>query len=161
MELEGEYLIEASKDEVWTALNDLQALRNAIPGCQQLEGEADNDFRAKLRLNVGPVNAKFDTSIRLENINPRESYTLVVHSTGGAVGSGDAKVDVCLIHEERGTLLRYALDYKVRGKLAQIGSRLLTNTIHRLSREFFTEFAKRIGAETETARQPGANNAFC
>ena len=49
MEMSGEYRIAATREKVWAALNDPEVLKQAIPGCQELERTADNEFTAKVR----------------------------------------------------------------------------------------------------------------
>ncbi|NIN35484.1 MAG: carbon monoxide dehydrogenase, partial [Gammaproteobacteria bacterium] len=52
--------------------------------------------------------------------------------------------DVNLIDKDNETTLAYTIKFNVRGKLAQVGSRLLYNGIEKISKEFFTSLAKGI-----------------
>ena len=36
MDMTGEYLIPATREAVWSALNDLDVLKEAIPGCESI-----------------------------------------------------------------------------------------------------------------------------
>ena len=80
MEVSGEYLIAADRDVVWNALNDPEVLRKCIPGCESLERITENAFEASVTAVVGPVRARFDTSLSLEDLCPPESYRLVGRS---------------------------------------------------------------------------------
>ena len=44
MELKDEIRIEAPRDRVYAALNDPEILKEAIPGCQELEKQSDTDL---------------------------------------------------------------------------------------------------------------------
>ena len=48
MDLKGDYLIPASKDTVWKELNNPDALKKAIQGCESLDKVSDTQFNAKL-----------------------------------------------------------------------------------------------------------------
>jgi len=141
MILDGQFQLVASRQVVWDKLNDTQVLKDCIPGCETLEQSADNCFQAIIRAKVGPISAKFKSEIKLRDIIEPESYTLGVTSKGGAAGMGEGVAQVALLENEAGTQLNYSVELKVRGKLAQIGSRLINNTVKKLSNEFFDKFA--------------------
>ena len=91
---EGHYQITASRQEVWDSLNDVRVLQACIPGCESLEATSDDIFIASVKIKIGPVNGKFKSEIKLEDINVPESYTLVIKTNGGAasMGTGLARV---------------------------------------------------------------------
>ena len=59
MEMNGLQRIEASREEVYAALNDVDILRQCIPGCESIEKTSDTEMNAKVTLRVGPVKASF------------------------------------------------------------------------------------------------------
>lgn len=142
MEVKGEYLIGSSRERVWAALVDPEILKVCIPGCETLDKIADNEFAAKVTASIGPVRAKFDTSLKLENIRAPESYTLIGSSKGGAAGFGRGSANVSLSEADGGTLLRYVAEFKVGGKLAQVGSRLVLGVTKKTADDFFGSFSK-------------------
>ena len=142
MNLDGQFQLAASRQEVWDSLNDTRVLQNCIPGCESLEEISEHCFLATIRAKIGPINAMFKSEINLRDIIEPESYTLAVKSKGGAVGMGEGLARVSLTDHEGGTQLNYSVDFKVQGKLAQIGSRLINNVIKKLSNEFFDRFAE-------------------
>ena len=124
MEIKGEYQINADRETVWRALNDPEMLQKCIPGCESLEKTGENRFAAKVKAAIGPVRANFNTTLSLEDLNPPESYRLVGESKAAA-GFGSGGATVTLEANDDGTLLVYDADFKVGGKLAQVGSRLV------------------------------------
>ena len=150
MEMSGEYRIAAPREEVWTALNDPEILKQAIPGCQDLERTADNEFTAKVRAKVGPVSATFVGKVSLADINPPESYTIAGEGKGGNAGFAKGSAEVRLTEDGAVTVLNYDAKAQVGGKLAQIGSRLIGGTAKKLADEFFGTFSE-IVAPTEEA----------
>lgn len=148
MEITGEYQIAAGRELVWRALNDPEMLQKCIPGCESLEQVSETEFNAKVTAAVGPVRAKFNTRLSLEDLNPPESYRLVGESKAAAgFGSGSAVVN--LTETAGGTLLTYEADFKVGGKLAQVGSRLVVGATRKTADDFFGAFSRELdpGAE--------------
>ena len=125
MKLAGERHIPAPQETVWAALNDETLLVQCIPGCEALERIAENELTAK----VGPVKATFKGEVRLENVNPPHSYTLIGQGKGAA-GFARGRADVALHPEADGrTHLVYSVEANVGGKLAQLGARLIESTV--------------------------------
>lgn len=152
MDMSGEYRIPAPRDRVWAALNDPDILKQAIPGCEELNKTADDALEAKVTAKVGPVKAKFGGNVRLENINPPESYSIVGEGKGGAAGFAKGGADVHLKEDGSDTILTYTAKAEVGGKLAQIGSRLIQGTAKKMADDFFGTFSRIVG---EGAATPG------
>ena len=143
MEISGEYQIDARREAVWAALNDPDMLQKCIPGCESLERLSDTEFAAKVMAAIGPVRARFNTSLKLEDLNPPEGYTIVGESKATA-GFGRGAARVMLGESEGGTLLRYTADFKVGGKLAQVGSRLVLGATKKTADDFFGKFSTEL-----------------
>ncbi|MEX5726796.1 carbon monoxide dehydrogenase subunit G [Rhodovulum iodosum] len=150
MELKDEILIPASRDVVFAALNDPDILRASIPGCEELEKVSDSELTAKVVLKVGPVKARFAGEVTLDPSGAPGAFSLTGQGSGGAAGFAKGGADVLL--EDRGdeTLLSYTAKAEVGGKIAQLGSRLIHGTAHKLAGKFFAAFAEAV-AEKEAA----------
>lgn len=152
MEMTGEYRIPAPRQDVWNALNDPEILRQCIPGCESMEKEADDSYTARMLAKIGPVKARFATSIALSNLNPPQSYTIAGEGKGGPAGFGKGSADVKLSDDEGETVLNYTASMQVGGKLAQVGSRLVAGTAKKYADDFFSRFVRLVsGADEGTA----------
>ena len=60
--------VAAPVETVWQALNDPEILRQAIPGCESLEKTSDTAMTAKVVLKIGPIKAKFEGAVELQNL---------------------------------------------------------------------------------------------
>lgn len=147
MDMNGEHRIPAPRQTVWEALNDPEVLKACIPGCESLDvNEAGDGFDAKVKAKVGPVKATFSGSVKLENVNAPESYTISGEGKGGAAGFAKGSADVHLKEEGDETILSYEVKAQVGGKLAQLGARLIDSTAKKYANDFFSKFAE-IAAE--------------
>ncbi|MDF2368393.1 SRPBCC domain-containing protein [Sneathiella sp.] len=149
MQMSGEELINASRAEVWDALNDPEILRQSIPGCQSVDKVSDTEFAATVKVKVGPVSAKFNGNVTLSNIDAPNGYTITGEGKGGAAGFGKGGADISLKEVDNGTLLAYDVNASVGGKMAQIGSRLIDGTAKKLAGEFFAKFNELVSAGPE------------
>lgn len=147
MEMNGEERIAAPRQLVWEALNDPDVLRECIPGCQTLEKTSDTEMSATVKIKIGPVSAKFTGDVTLKNINPPESYTIAGEGKGGIAGFAKGGADVKLIEDGAETVLTYAVNAQVGGKIAQLGSRLIDSTSKKLAGQFFTKFNEVVSAK--------------
>ena len=156
MEISGEYQIAASREQVWAALNDPDMLARCIPGCESLEKISDTEMKAKVAAAIGPVRARFDSTLRLENLDPPLSYTLVGESKAGAAGFGRGSANVTLSERDGGTVLRYDADFKVGGRLAQVGSRLVLGATKKTADDFFGQFSRELDPGATRIDEEGA-----
>jgi carbon monoxide dehydrogenase subunit G len=143
--IEGEERISAPLEKVWAALNDPVVLKESIPGCQSLEKKSDTELAATVVLKVGPIKATFNGEVTLKNLNPPHSYTIQGEGKGGIAGFAKGGADVKLTADGPGTtILRYEAKADVGGKIAQLGSRLITSTSKKLAGEFFSTFNEKV-----------------
>lgn len=146
MDLSGEEFIPASREVTWQLLNDPDVLRECIPGCESLEQTEEDKFAAKVSLKIGPVKAKFDGAVEITDKNYPDSYRISGEGKGGIAGFASGGALVKLAEQDGGTLLTYEVDAKVGGKIAQLGSRLITSTSKKLAGQFFGNF-KEVASE--------------
>ena len=151
MEMNVEHRIAASPQQVWEALNDVEILQAAIPGCESLEASEENAFQAKVTTKIGPVKAKFNFNVSLTDLNPPQSYTINAEGQGGAAGFANGSAEVTLQEDGTDTLLAYHAQAHVGGKLAQLGARLIDGTAKKLADDFFTNFSELVAG----GEQPG------
>ena len=152
MQMNESQRVPASREKVWAALNDVDVLRQCIPGCQSLEMSSPTDMTATVVIKVGPVKATFGGKVMLSDIDPPHGYRISGEGSGGVAGFAKGGAVVRL--EEAGkqeTILHYEVNSQIGGKLAQLGSRLIDSTAKKLAGEFFTRFSAVIAGETPSA----------
>ncbi|MEO0496135.1 MAG: carbon monoxide dehydrogenase subunit G [Pseudomonadota bacterium] len=142
MEMNNSELIAAPREAVWAALNDPDILKQAIPGCEELEMETPTDLNATVKVKIGPVKATFKGEVELTDLNPPESYRISGSGKGGVAGFASGHADVRLEEVPEGTMLHYDVKADVGGKLAQLGSRLIDSTAKKLAKQFFSNLSE-------------------
>jgi len=148
MEVNGEYQIEAPREEVWAALNDTEILRQALPGCESLERTSDTNFDARVKLKVGPVAVNFAAKIELKDLDPPNGYTISGDGKGGPAGFARGEARVSLEDVDGSTLLRYDVEAKLGGKLGQLGARMIDATAKKIAGEFFSKFSELVAPKS-------------
>jgi carbon monoxide dehydrogenase subunit G len=150
MIITGEVVLQAGREAVWTALNDLEVLKRCIPGCDELAQLSETEFEAVVKIAVGPLKASFKGRIQLSNTEPGKGYGIAAEGQGGVAGFAKEGATVQLSDVPEGTCLSYDVEAQVGGKIAQLGSRLIHGVAEKNAHEFFSNFAS-ILAPTEAA----------
>ena len=156
MDMKGEYRIAAPREKVWDALNDPEVLKQCIAGCEELDKTSDIEFSARVHTRIGPVSAKFTGKVELSEIDPPNGYRISGEGQGGVAGFAKGGAAVKLTEDGGETLLQYEANATVRGKLAQIGSRLIDATARKMADEFFGKFAEAVGEATDATEEVDA-----
>jgi uncharacterized protein len=146
--INGDVELPASREAVWSKLNDPDVLRACIPGCEELEKTSDNEFRATTKMKIGPVSARFKGRVTLSDFDPPNSYKISGEGEGGVAGFAKGGAAVHLKDKDGGTLLTYDVDAQIGGKLAQLGQRLVNGAAKKLAEEFFAKFAEAVKAQS-------------
>jgi uncharacterized protein len=161
MQLTHQQTLPVSQAQAWEALNDIALLQSAIPGCESITPTGENQYEALVTAAIGPVKARFKGKLRLENLQPPDSYTLAFEGQGGAAGHGKGHAEIRLeAAGPRETVLHYTAHASVGGKIAQIGSRLVDMAAQKMATEFFEAFNARLQERypvaPEAAPEPAA-----
>jgi carbon monoxide dehydrogenase subunit G len=146
MKLEGEYIFDGTREEVWELVRDPEVLATALPGAQSLQKISDSEYEGKMQIRVGPLSGLFSGKVVVSNEVPPESYTLSVEGRGGpgfATGTGDVQ----LIDQGDGTtLMKYVGDVQIGGKLASVGQRMVETVSKSMTRQGLETLNKALQA---------------
>jgi len=134
MQIQGNHTFQAPKQVVWDALMDPTILASALPGGEELERTGENEYKAVMKVRVGPVQGKFDGSIELVDIHELESYRMKVNGQG-TPGFVNGEGDVRLEEADGATIMHYSGDVQVGGKIAGVGQRLVDSTAKSMIRQ--------------------------
>lgn len=141
MNVNGEVVVKAPKEDVWRALNNPAALQKATPGCKSLIEIEPDCYKAEISVGIAAVRGDYESTIKILDKSEPDRYRLVM-SANSPVGfvEGDATVE--LVHEEMKTYIKYNGVAQVGGKVAGVGQRMLSGIAKLIVKEFFKKIAK-------------------
>lgn len=159
MKLEGTYTFDAPRETVWQALLDPEVLARTMPGCEKLEQIGENEYKGALKIRVGPVQGQFEGIVNLSNINAPESYRMQVDGKG-APGFMKGVGEVRLEDQGEATLMHYAGEAQVGGRIASVGQRLLDSSAKALTRQSLDGLHEQIKARVQASASHHAEEAL-
>ena len=159
MDMTGERRIAAPRAQVWAALNDIEVLKSAIPGCDSLVREGENVLKATASVKIGPISAKFGGKVNLLDLDPPNGYRIEGEGQGGVAGFAKGGAVVRLADDGAGTLLSYTVKAQVGGKIAQLGARLIDATAKQMADAFFDRFGAMVAVPEPVAEEAQAAEA--
>jgi len=140
---EGEARVATAPEAIWAMLLDVDTLASIIPGCHGVQKLSDTHFKADVTLGVGPVKGRYKAEIKLSDLDEPRAATLN-GSVSGALGTGGGSGRVTLTPDGAGgTVIGYAYEAAVGGKVAAIGGRLLDGAAKAIIGQFFAALARK------------------
>jgi uncharacterized protein len=136
MQISGTYRFNAAPALVWARLMDPAIIATCIPGCDALEPEGENRFRARLTVALAAVAGTYDGTVTLSDLVPGESYRLTAEGQGrpGFI-KGDSLVS--LIPDGAATVLYVSGTLQIGGTIARLGQRLIGSVSQMMLDRFF------------------------
>ncbi len=153
MKIAGNYTIDAPREQVWAALNDIEVLARIVPGCERLEQTGENEYEGTLKIGIQTIKGTYSGRIRIEDIQPPHHYKLVAsgRSASGVV-NGSGTVD--LEEQDGKTVLTYGGDAQIGGTLASVGQRLIEGASKQMLNQSLKALVEQIKARAAQADQP-------
>jgi uncharacterized protein len=145
LKITGSYTIDAPRDQVWAALNDMEVLARIVPGCERLVQTGENEYEGAVKIGIQSIKGSYSGKIRLEDIQPPHHYKLVAsgRSSNGVV-DGSGAVD--LAEQDGKTVLTYSGDAQIGGTLASVGQRLIEGASKQMINQSLKALVEQINA---------------
>lgn len=137
MNFKGTYNFDQQISIVWKTLNNPDAIKACIDGCSQFIEVESNVYKAKIKINLGPVNANFSSEIKIKDIIELKSYVIEANGNANQLGFGKGTVKVTLKEKGESTILEYSANTQISGKIAQLGARLIEGSVKKNTNSFF------------------------
>ena len=145
MKLTATYQIPAPRARVFAALTDPAVLQRIIEGCESFVKREDGVYEARLKVGIGSIKGTYTGHVRMQDVNPPESYTLLVDGRG-TPGFVKGSASIRLKDHEGGTELTSDADAQVGGVIAAVGSRLIEAAARQMMDRFFANLARELSA---------------
>jgi uncharacterized protein len=145
MKIEGSHDVSAPRQKVWDAFLDPEELRQAIPGCEKLDALGNDEYRAIMKVGIGPVKGTFEGKVKLTDKQPPNTYRMAVEGSGGP-GFVRGDTTITLSDIPGGTRVAYSADVQIGGMIAGVGQRMLGGASKMLADQFFNKMGERLQA---------------
>lgn len=150
IELSGTYEFGAARELVWETFLDPEVLARIMPGCERLERVGDNEFEGVMKIRVGPVQGTFQGTVQLSELQPPQSYHMLVSGRGPA-GIVRGEGNVRLENSGAGTVMHYEGDAQISGRIATVGQRLMESSAQAITRQSLENLDRQIQARQQPA----------
>ena len=141
MKLTATYSLVAPREAVFRAITDPAVLQRVIDGCEKMVKTGEDSYDAHLRIGIAGLKGTYVGKVQLKDIQPPESYTLLIEGKGGP-GFVKGAAKVTLTEKGGGTELKCDADAQVGGMIAALGSRLIEPAAKKMMDEFFRKFGE-------------------
>ena len=135
--------IDASAEDVFRLINDVEKVATCVPGAA-ITGKDGETYLGGVKVKVGPISASYAGTIRFLEVDA-ETRTLSLEAKGAdSHGNGDAEAQVKLAVEAIGDRSRLTLntDLVISGKIVSFGK----GAIVAVSNKVLQQFAVNLGA---------------
>lgn len=143
MDVTGSYTFSAPPDRVWDLLMDPEAIAACIPGCNSLEPDGDDRFRANLTVALAAITGTYEGTVILSEKAPTSSYRLSVEGQGRP-GFVKGSATISLRAEGEGTIVDVKGTMEAGGPIARVGQRLIASVSKMMQDRFFAAIERRL-----------------
>jgi len=144
----------APPDEVWSLLTDPSRLSRLLPGCERLEPDGPDRYKAAVKFGIAAISGKYAGTLEFAEKKPPHSLVLKMDGKGlpGFV-KGEGRIEL-IAKGASDTELTYTGEAQVGGVIASVGQRMLDAAARKIVQQFF-ESAK---AELASTKNPAAES---
>ena len=149
MEFSGAIDISAPRERVFAFVTDPDKVGTCGPGVESIEVIDATHFRAKAKVGIGFINARF--VVDLEIAEQQSPDMAIIKARGQAPGSavdGTGRMNLVDGPQAGTTTMLWAAEVNVSGMLATMGARLIEGTANKMIAQTFDCIRVKIAAES-------------
>jgi carbon monoxide dehydrogenase subunit G len=143
MKLAGQYVLPAPPVKVWELLTDPERLAKLLPGCERLDPDGPDRFKAAVKFGIAAISGKYAGTIEFDEKKPPKSMRMKL-SGRGIPGFVDGVGHIELAENEGQTELRYTGEAQVGGMIASVGQRMIEGAARKIMDQFFGAVAEEL-----------------
>jgi uncharacterized protein len=155
MHFEGSVTIAAPLERVWAFLIDPEQVGTCGPGVESIEVTDATHFRARAKVGIGFISARFVVDLELTDLEPPTRAVIRAH--GQAPGSAvDAVATMTLSDGDAGaTVMDWLADVTIAGTIASVGARLIEGTANKMIAQSFDCIRSKLEAMAPESAEAG------
>jgi carbon monoxide dehydrogenase subunit G len=146
MRIEDSFTIAAPVEQVWAAITDPEVVAPCIPGCEGVEVVGPTAYKAAIKVQVGPIKARFKVDVEVtEEVAPERILSVTRGEEGGRASNirADNRLELEAVGPNE-TVVRYASEVAVTGRLAKFGLGIMKKKAKALGDDFAQAFRARV-----------------
>jgi uncharacterized protein len=136
VDITGSYLFEAPPERVWALMLDPSAISDCIPGCDALEPQGADRYRARGTLGLAAITGTYEGTVVITEKSEPNSYRLEVEGQGKP-GFVKGNAAITLRPEGSGTRVELIATVQTGGAIARLGQRLIGSAAKMMQDRFF------------------------
>jgi carbon monoxide dehydrogenase subunit G len=134
MKIAGQSVLNATAEAVWPLIFDPRALMQLLPGCEQVEQVAPDEYRGRMTLRVPAIAGTYETWVKvLEYEAP--SFCRIEGEANGPGGSVRGQASFYMQPEAQQTRIAYQGDALIGGPLGGMNPRFAEGVAQTLIRQ--------------------------
>jgi uncharacterized protein len=138
----------ASPDKVWNFVMDIPSMAKCIPGCEGVEDLGNNQYKATVKIKVGPIGLSLASNISIvEKDEVNRTASMLVEAADKRVGGAvKATMAMKLTPEGEGTKLEVSTDANVMGRIGDFGQPVIRKKADQTLQEVAENLRKALAA---------------
>ena len=153
------FQVEQPVDKVWDYISNPTKIVTCMPGAAITEEVDDKNYKGEVVMKFGPIKTKFAGDIEILEVD-NENRKLVLKGRGldsKGKGSADMLLNGTVIETPTGAEASFEMEVSIIGKLAQFGSRLITDVTDSVMNDFIQNFRDKLaGKEVDATLSAGS-----
>lgn len=136
MDITGSYTFSAPPDRVWDVMMDPPLIASCIPGCDRLEPDGVDRYRAGITIGLAAITGTYEGTVVISEKIEKSSYRLSVEGQGRP-GFVKGQAAIALRADGTGTVVDVVGTVQTGGAIARLGQRLIASAAKMMQDRFF------------------------
>ncbi len=155
MKFAGTATLPAPPSEVWSLLTDASRLSRILPGCERLEPDGPDRYKAAVKFGIAAISGKYAGTLEFAEKKPAHSLILKLDGKGlpGFV-KGEGRIELNAKGGE--TEIVYTGEAQVGGLIASVGQRMLDAAARKIVQQFFDSAKAELESTKGAAAEPNS-----
>jgi carbon monoxide dehydrogenase subunit G len=154
MKIKGIVQLPATPPAVWALLTDPVSLARLLPGCERLDPDGPDRYKAAVKFGIAAISGNYAGSVEFSRKKPPHSLALTLDGKG-LPGFVHAEGSIVLAPQGPQTEVRYSGEAQVGGMIASVGQRMLESAARRIVQQFFEAAAGELQTRAPAASSGG------
>jgi carbon monoxide dehydrogenase subunit G len=166
MQIENQFEVAASPDNVYAFLLDVNRVVGCVPGAELSEVVDADTFKGKVKIKVGPITVAYNGTARIAERDTTARVAKLEAEGRETTGPGSARATAVMTvtPAEAGSMVTLQSDFNVAGRVANFGRGVMEDVSKRLAAQMAACIKQNLeheaAAESEAQAAPEPEGGF-